>query len=226
MGFHTALAAATRSDRAALLASPIIHDSLSGRVQLEQYQAFLCEAYHHVSHTVPLLMACGARIPRRLAWIRRPIARYIEEEIDHDEWILADIAACGGDADTVRNGTPALATELLVSYAYDVINRGNPAGFFGMVHVLEGTSAGLALQAADSIQRRLQLPDQAVTYLRSHGNVDIGHLALLAGLMDRFEEPADQADIVHATKVFYRLYGDVLRTVPRADVSVQQESVR
>ena len=33
-----------------------------------------------------------------------------------------------------------VATELMVAYAYDTIARGNPVGFFGMVHVLEGTS--------------------------------------------------------------------------------------
>jgi hypothetical protein len=37
--------------------------------------------------------------------------------------------------------------------------RGNPLGFFGMVHVLEGTSVSLALLAADAIQKPLGLPD-------------------------------------------------------------------
>ena len=48
-----------------------------------------------VRHTVPLLMACGARLPERLEWLREAIAEYIEEEIGHQEWILNDIRACG-----------------------------------------------------------------------------------------------------------------------------------
>lgn len=32
--------------------------------------------------------------------------------------------------------------------------------------------------------------------------------------MDRIESPADQADIVHAARAFYRLYGDVFRSLP------------
>ena len=32
---------------------------LRGEVEKETYIAFLTEAYHHVKHTVPLLMACG-----------------------------------------------------------------------------------------------------------------------------------------------------------------------
>ena len=34
-----------------------------GRVSRETYGEFLTEAYHHVKHTVPLLMACGSRVP-------------------------------------------------------------------------------------------------------------------------------------------------------------------
>ena len=87
---------------------------------------------------------------------------YIEEEAGHDEWILADIAACGGDAEAVRRGSPSPATELMVAYAYDTIERGNPIGFLGMVHVLEGTSVALALLAADRIQDNLRPPRQRV----------------------------------------------------------------
>ena len=35
---------------------------------------------------------------------------------------------------------PNVATELMVAYAYDTIQRINPMAFFGMVYVLEGTS--------------------------------------------------------------------------------------
>ena len=101
----------------------------------------------------------------------------------------------------------------MVAYAYDTIHRGNPLGFFGMVHVLEGTSVSLALLAADSIQKPLNLPDAAFSYLRSHGALDQEHVGLFAGLMDRITEPAAQAVIVHAARMFYRLYGDIFRSL-------------
>ena len=46
---------------------------------------------------MPLLMACGARLPARLEWLRGAVAEYIEEEYGHEQWILNDIAACGGE---------------------------------------------------------------------------------------------------------------------------------
>ena len=68
-----------------------------------------------------------------------------------------------------------MPAEVMVAYAYDLVNRRNPAGFFGMVFVLEGTSVAMALTAADQIQQALKLPDAAFSYLRSHGTLDQEH---------------------------------------------------
>jgi pyrroloquinoline quinone (PQQ) biosynthesis protein C len=215
MRFHTRLLEQTTDARRALLSTPIIQGALQrGEVSLPSYVAFLTEAFHHVRHTVPLLQAMKAALPAQQAWLQGALDEYIEEEAGHDEWILDDIRACGGDAEAVRRGTPAPATELMVAYAYDTIARGNPLGFFGMVHVLEGTSVSLALLAADAIQKPLALPDSAFSYLRSHGTLDQQHTATFELLMDQIEDPADQAAIVHAARMFFRLYGDVFRGLP------------
>lgn len=214
MSFHTRLLEQTASAREALLATPIIQGCLRGEVSLPSYLAFLREAYHHVRHTVPLLQATQAALPAHHDWLRGPLDDYIEEEAGHDEWILDDIRACGGDAEAVRHGQPGHATEVMVAYAYDTIARLNPLGFFGMVHVLEGTSVSLALMAADAIQKPLALPDAAFSYLRSHGMLDREHTAHFALLMDRIERPDDRMAIVHAARAFYRLYGDVFRGLP------------
>jgi pyrroloquinoline quinone (PQQ) biosynthesis protein C len=214
MNFHDRLLASTADERAALVATPIIQRTLRGEVSLPSYLAFLGEAYHHVRHTVPLLAACKAKLPPRLAWLAPALGEYIAEESGHDQWILDDIAACGGDARAVRHGGPAPATELMVAYAYDTIARGHPVGFFGMVLVLEGTSVALALQAADRIQQALRLPDAAFSYLRSHGELDRRHLAHFAALMNALDGPADQRAVIHAARMFYRLYADVFRSLP------------
>ena len=214
MSFYEALLEQTSAERQYLLGAPIIQQAMSGTVSLDSYIAFLTQAYHHVKHTVPLLMACGARLPERLEWLREAIAEYIEEEYGHQEWVLNDIRACGGDADGVRAGLPHLSTELMVGYVYDRIARHNPVSFFGMVTVLEGTSIALATQAAGVIQDKLQLPSQAFSYLSSHGSLDLEHIELLKRLMNRLDDSDDQAAVVHTAKVVYRLYGDIFRSLP------------
>jgi pyrroloquinoline quinone (PQQ) biosynthesis protein C len=204
----------TKPARNEMLAIEQLQRGATGTISLHTYVAYLTEAYHHVKHTTPLLMACGSRIPSSKEWLRDAIAEYIEEELGHQEWILNDIKACGSDSEAVRHGQPKPATELMVSYAYDTIQRGNPTGFFGMVLVLEGTSISLATQAAGKIQEALNLPKQAFTYLNSHGSLDIEHMGFFENLMNQVEDPNDQQAIIHMANMMYKLYGDVFRSIP------------
>jgi hypothetical protein len=160
-------------------------------------------------------MACGSRLPQRLGWLRKAIAHYIDEEVGHEEWILNDIAACGADPDSVHRTGASFETRLLVAYAYDVIDRGNPVGFLGMVHVLEGTSVAVASAAADAIQTALTLPDAGFTYLRSHGSLDLEHVHFFETLLDRLHDPRDQAAVSQVARDIYRLYADMFRAIAR-----------
>jgi pyrroloquinoline quinone (PQQ) biosynthesis protein C len=203
----------TQAERDSLHAIPLIQRALRGEVTHETYIAFLTQAYHHVRHTVPLLMAVGARLSSRQAWLQKDIVHYLEEELGHEQWVLADIAAAGGNADVVREGTPAIETDAMVAYAYDTVTRRNPVGFFGMVHVLEGTSVSLALVSADAIQRALALPDRAFSYLRSHGSLDQQHVGHLASIVDQTEDERDFQAIATCARSMYWLYGNVFRSL-------------
>jgi pyrroloquinoline quinone (PQQ) biosynthesis protein C len=213
MNFFDQLQTETEQQRVELFSAPIITRALQGDVTTDDYIAFLSQAYHHVKHTVPLLMATGSRLPEELEWLRVGVGEYIEEETGHQEWVLNDVAACGADKEQVRRSKPNLATELMVSYAYDTVHRINPLGFFGMVHVLEGTSISLADSAADNIRSALSLPKDAFSYLYSHGSLDQDHVEFFKGLMNRIDRPQDQAQIVDSAKVFYKLYGDIFRSL-------------
>ena len=217
MKFFDRLRQETAAERQSLLAAPLIQRCLNrGPFTLRDYVAFLTEAFHHVRHTVPLLMAVGSRLPQEKEAYRVAVAEYVGEEIGHQEWILGDIAACGADAEAVRRGQPGAATEMMVAYAYDTVMRRNPMAFFGMVFVLEGTSIALATQAAEILQQRLKLPNQAFTYLRSHGSLDREHMVFFENLMNTVEDPHDRDDIVHAARRFFVLYGDIFRSIDTA----------
>lgn len=211
MSFHEQLARDTAPDRDFLLSAPVIQRCLAGEVTREIYVAFLTQAYHHVRHTVPLLMALGARLPERHAWLQDAVLHYLDEEAGHDQWILNDIANAGGDREAVAASEPAVATDVMVACAYDTVMRRNPVGLFGMVHVLEGTSVALALQAADRIQHALGLPSNAFTYLRSHGELDKEHVNHLAGILARFTEAGDCTAVFRCARSMYWLYGHVFR---------------
>ena len=211
--FYDQLRRSTAQARDELHAAPIIAAAMAGHVNRGHYLEFLARAFHHVKHTVPLLMACGSRLPDDQEWLRTAVAHYVDEEIGHHEWILDDIAAAGGDADAVRESRPDLDTDVLVAYAYDMVMRRNPVGLFGMVYVLEGTSVTLASAAAAALRHTLDLPATAFTYLSSHGALDVEHLGDFEALVNRLTKATDREAIEQGAKTVYRLYGNVLRGI-------------
>jgi hypothetical protein len=68
----------------------------------------------------------------------------------------------------------------------------------------------LADKAADSIQRSLGgRGKDGFTYLRSHGALDIEHVAFFKTLVNGITDANVQQIVIDASKVFYRLYGDI-----------------
>ena len=214
-GFREALRLATVRDRDYLLQAPVIGEALAGQISRARYVAFLTQAWHHVRHTVPLLMAVGANLPDRHGKLRNDLIHYLNEEAGHDDWILNDIQAAGGDRQAAAASLPNIATDAMIAYAWDTVQRRNPIGFFGMVYVLEGTSVSLAVRAADEIEKSLGLPKAAFTYLRSHGTLDLEHIEHLGGILDGLTDPADQVAVIQCARAMFWLYGNVFRSLEK-----------
>lgn len=214
MNFYEQLVQATESERKVLYRVPQLISALSGEISVDTYRAYLAQAYHHVRHTIRFLMAMGVQLPEEKKWLHAVIAEYINEEQGHEEWILNDIEAAGGDKEVARRSIPHLETQVLVAYNYDYINRHNPVGFLGMVFMLESTSIRLATQGANTIQLALGLPATAFTYLQSHGTLDISHMEFFRQLVNRIDDAADQAAIIEVARNTFRLFANVLQSIP------------
>lgn len=214
MSFFQRLTEETAAERQYLMSTPQIIDGLKGDITLATYLAYLQEAYHHVKHTVPLLNSCKAHLSPRQKFLVPAIDEYIDEESGHELWILDDINASGGSADKAKAAAPRFATEFMVSYAYDYIHRVNPAGFFGMVFVLEGTSIQLATHGAAAIQKSLKLGDDSFHYLTSHGSLDIEHMKFFEGLMGKVDNRDDQEAIIHLARRMFVLFSNMFRAIP------------
>jgi hypothetical protein len=214
MAFYSRLYQKTESARNSLYQVQQLQDALQGQISLETYIAYLTEAFHHVSHTVPLLMTMGAKLPPAKKWLYKAIIEYQEEEVGHEEWILNDIAAAGGNKEQARQSTPNLETQLMIAYNYDYINRQNPVGFLGMVFMLESTSIALANAGAGSIMQSLNLPENAFSYLLSHGTLDIEHLHFYEKTVNQIQDAIDQAAIIEVAQNAFRLFAKVLEAIP------------
>ncbi|MFT5561603.1 MAG: pyrroloquinoline quinone (PQQ) biosynthesis protein C [Candidatus Azotimanducaceae bacterium] len=222
MSFYKALLAQTESGKQYLLTAPIIEDVFAGKFDIRIYVAFLNQAFHHVRHTAPLLAAATESLATGQEWIRSTMDDYIEEERGHEAWILNDIEVCGFDRKAFEEGAAPYNTEIMVAYLYDYVRRVNAMGIFGMVLVLEGTSSSLAPAVGKIVQDTLGLPDAAMTYLTTHGELDQDHISYFESAMNKITDADDQAAIIHVANSVYRLYGDVYRAIPNEAASLAQ----
>ena len=77
--FFERLVAETEPERKQLYSVPQIVDAMRGDISLESYIAYLEQAYHHVKHTVPLMMAAGPRLPESKEFFRDALVEYVED---------------------------------------------------------------------------------------------------------------------------------------------------
>ncbi len=210
MEFFERLFAETRTEREAFIATPVIQRALRHGVPAPMYMAFLGQAYHHVRHTCRLLSTAVARCTDRDQRYINALLEYIEEERGHEEWILNDITALGGDAESVRAGQGDMPCRLMVAYVYYAIEHVSPYAMLGMVHVLEGMSAALAGAAAGTLRTSLGIQDgRGFSYLSSHGSLDQEHVAFFRELVNGIDDPNAEAAIIETARVVYRLYGEM-----------------
>jgi long-chain acyl-CoA synthetase len=214
MNFYDRLVKETQQQREELYTVPQLVDGLRGNISRATYIAYLTEAFHHVSHTVPFLMTMGSKLPQQKKWLHKAIIEYLEEEVGHEEWILNDIESAGGDKEAARNAVPNLETQTLIAYNYDYMTRKNPVGFLGMVFMLESTSTQIANKGADAVKTALGLPQKAFSYLYSHGELDISHMKFFEETVNKITDQDDQAAIIEVAQNTFRLFATLLRSIP------------
>lgn len=218
MPFYDELVSGTRAERETFLSTPLIQRALAGSITRPLYLSYLSQAYHHVKHTCNLLALAASRCGPDDRRYQHALFEYIGEERGHEQWILDDIAALGGNAVSVAAEHPGTACSAMVGYAYYAIEHLSPYAMLGMVHVLEGISVGLAQSAADSISAAIGQPVESggFRYLISHGALDQDHVAFFAELVNGITEADARATIVETARIMYGLFGGIFVEIDTA----------
>ena len=180
-----------------------------GNLTKALYISFLTQWYHILKHTLPIILATQSRLTEETEWLTDVIGEFTEQMVSNEELILNDIAVCGGDVEQVRHSRAHITTELMVSYAYDTVNRINPLGILGMHHVLEGAVLSLAHRSADNIGNTSLVPKDALTYLYTHGSLLQDNADVFIGVMNRIDRSEDRNQIIRSAQIFYKLYADI-----------------
>ena len=152
------------------------------------FPEFLVLLYGSMRSTVPLLRfgAECARSLRQEDALAEQLAsyygRHADEELHHDEWLLADMEAIGMCPEEVQARMPPASVADMVGAQYYWAAHAHPVALIGYLLVLEGNppDAGQLTE----IQRRHGLPSEGLRTLLKHASVDPHHAADLCDLID------------------------------------------
>lgn len=151
--------------------------------------AFLSVGYGSIRASVPLLET--ARDRARDLSATDPVAaglvdylsEHANEERGHDEWLLQDLQSVGVASAELLSRPPSGAVAALVGAQYYWVLHYHPVCVLGYLMVIEGDPPDR--RRLQDLRSRSGLPASAFRTMLEHADLDIGHAAELADLLDR-----------------------------------------
>ncbi|MBX7265712.1 iron-containing redox enzyme family protein [Micromonospora sp. Llam7] len=185
------------------------------------YLSWLAATHCMIRSTVPLMLLATQRCLQAPDPLTQGLARYfakhIREEFGHDEWVLEDYAAAGGDPAQVRDVNPSAGVAALVGAQYYWIEHRHPVALLGHIAVLEGNPPNPRL--VDKLCASTGLPAEAFRTLERHASLDVRHRRELHEALDRLPlEPWHEALILssalHTVHAICDVVDEVLGSAP------------
>jgi hypothetical protein len=155
------------------------------------YLRYLLMLYSIVKASAPLLKLAGERARHEASTKGSPwygLADYFEthhnEEIGHDEWLIADLEQLGFLRSDVLSTKAHPSVAAMVGSQYYWILHEQPLMLLGYIFVLEGYP--IDVRTIEKWQESSGLPKEAFQTVRRHAIMDIGHRQEFMTLMRSF----------------------------------------
>jgi pyrroloquinoline quinone (PQQ) biosynthesis protein C len=213
MSFFITLVEMTDASRRDLETIPKVHSMIHHGLTLSEYHAFLHDLYHIVWHFCPVMAAAAARCDDNFRNVRYELYERIEEEKNHETWVLDDIEAVKGDVQAARNDPPSMPVQAMIAFNYYSVERVHPCAVLGMLYTLEVIASVYGGRVSEAIARAIGRDVSAggFKFLASHATMDVDHMAKLNALVKTITDPAAQNAIVNTTRVNFHQFGQMFR---------------
>ncbi|WP_426736617.1 iron-containing redox enzyme family protein [Myxococcus faecalis] len=200
---------------AALDAHPDARRLFDGTLDEAGYIHYLVQTYHYARWSTPMLGDAGRRL-RRLGthpWLAELLLRKADEERGHEKWLLSDLKNLGVGAERVERAVKTPAVEAYTGWNFFTSRSGVPTAVLGTAYVLEYLSQTRASGAVARLIAVDAIPHirKAVTFLRSHGALDEGHVAEMNTVLRELTDPEEQAAVVLSARATRSIYPGIFR---------------
>jgi pyrroloquinoline quinone (PQQ) biosynthesis protein C len=195
---------------AELDAHPVARHLFEGSIDTDGYARYLVQTYHYVRWTTPLLAEAGQRLRQlgRLPALAELLLQKATEERGHEKWLLADLRNLGWSARRVEATALCPAVAAYLAWNRYTTRAGVPTAFLGTAYVLEFLAVRRAGRAVERLLAANTIPNihKAVTFLRGHGEADVGHVAELGAVLRCLTDREDQEALVLSARTTRSLY--------------------
>lgn len=206
----------TRTDEArrGFETNPRVLDAVANGMSLERYRRMLLELYHVVWHFNPVCAAAASRIPDDNRQIRYHLYEHMQEESQHEQWVMNDLEAMGVSPEDTRAHQPMVFTQALNGYNYWSADRRDPCSVLGMLYTLEVIASVYGGPFVSALRETLLIDgDRGVSFIGSHATLDTQHMAELCKVLNKLEGDAARDAVVESTIVNFDLFTRIMEAV-------------
>ena len=162
-----------------------ISNELNSKSKLSNYLIFL---YTLVCTSVPLMENALREIEKIkddtliLIKYQEYIIKHIEEENNHDKWLIEDLRKLGVNPQQIQKIIPSPYIASLTGSQYYWINHFHPISFLGYLFVIERYPP--SLDQITSLAKRLEIELDDIYTLKMHSEEDPKHIREICDLVD------------------------------------------
>lgn len=190
--------------------SPPMASLFSGEITVSHYRSILRQIFHHTRENPQLQALATVYFRGAQRDMVRPFFAHAASEVGHDQLALNDFATLGGDPSNVPYENPLPATSALLAYGFYQIYNLKPLGYLGYLFFLEFTPTSSGETIMEHL-RAIGVPDNAMTFLRDHTEIDVGHNKMMEQYVAKMvHTEADLDCIGYAMKTTGHLYEQML----------------
>ncbi len=187
---------------------PLIAKLERKKFRLEDYRMLLVNHRQQVVEGSRWIARAASSISAPWLDQRSQFLRHAVTEHRDYRMLEENYVAAGGKREEIINAEKNIGSEALHAFMYQRASEPNPFELLGAMFIIEGLGERKASEWGRMIQKQLELPDEAVSFLLYHGEHDEDHMqefddTLNSGIL---EIPDMGRRIVKTAKIVARLY--------------------
>ena len=191
----------------------------------ERFIRYLIEVYHYIKHSCPFMELTRDKLTQDHQILKKYLSEHIEEEKDHDLWLLNDLEYLGFSPDKIRHSIPKRETMALVGTQLYLINEVNPVSYLGYIFYLESNPP--TMKTLNYLSQELKIPEKALFTLKEHGEVDPTHIDDLSQLLDSdFWSEKEKELIAYNLQITLENISDLVLAIALEDIEKIAENTK